>query len=157
MRLLLVGGLQHQIAHVVGWLTIGRQDAEDVDPEDFPLLLAPGVIALKAGNVIGEPVAEQLTVGAVLGIEVGGAHRPGRTRDQVQLSRYCRWWVRAAACRYTSATNPATRAGSQRRSARCRAAALSCRRRWGSSSTQRIAAASESGSNGAASAPVLLT
>ena len=73
-ELALIGGLQHQIANLVGLLAIVGQGAEDVSPEIIPLFFSPGVIALKAGDAIGEPVAEQLPVGAVLGVEVGWAH-----------------------------------------------------------------------------------
>jgi hypothetical protein len=42
----------------VGLLAIGGESAEDVDPEVFPFLLAPGIVALEAGYLISEPIAE---------------------------------------------------------------------------------------------------
>jgi hypothetical protein len=63
-------GLKDEIPHVMSRLASGPYGPKNIHPEIFPLFLTPTVIALKARDPVGKPIAHQLSVGVILGVEV---------------------------------------------------------------------------------------
>ena len=74
VKLFVVFALQDEVTHVMRAFFFVAQDGQYVCPQVFPLFDIPTVIALEAGDTVGQAIADQFAEGVVFGFEVGRCH-----------------------------------------------------------------------------------